>query len=359
MRAKTVLIAAMLAATVGGCGKKLRILQYPEFYDGAIRTVAVLPMSNTTLRKQAGPYVTDRVTAELARNGTYAVIPAEELLARLQARDIELPALPTEAAAALRRLGGVDAFLSGTVVEFSAASYAHLDVDTDYFYAGSHGYGYGYRRGYHGTPFFRSSRYYDYSVRNVGVASIQASLVRVSDGQVLYGSVLPAGARVQSQGDPPGRTPESCLMEAADRAAKELVSRVAVSPGEVKVNPGKALRTAREKPNGEIDYTGSFRGDEKLMLIVVTLPAAADRNQFRVEIVPKVDKATAEVNPPAPLAKVAFPYEASKGRRVLELSPADIYRAAGEGKYRIRFFSEIDPAPAFTREFKIERPKGG
>ena len=132
-----ILGAFALVSAMAGCNEvKLEVQRYPVFYDPAIKTVAVLPFENQTLHPMAGAFLADRLAEQLKANGTYKVISPRELEGRMSAGGVAMPAraTPQQAAETLRKLGGIDAFLAGTVRQFGAAQGTYTEVYDDPWY---------------------------------------------------------------------------------------------------------------------------------------------------------------------------------------------------------------------------------
>ena len=350
-------LAAMLLAAAGlaGCEAKLAVRQYPAFYDPELKTVAVLPFANRTLRQEAGAYVAQRLGAALAANGTYEAIGPDELQSRLNAAGLSLPrqADPAAAADVLRRLGGIQAFITGTVTAFSADRSAYVDVDRGYVFGG-YGYGYGHHPWWGRSPIplhrdwslgagweYPWVEYHHYVQAS---AAATAVLVRTADGKTIHAPSAPASVRFVSYGRPPETTDEA-LMRAADYVAQELLEHFAVVPRQLTIDPGKALRTARPTADGRTRFTDDFRPDDEKMYVVVELPPAAVRNPFRL-VVARKDGEEA-------LAEAAFDWPAATASRRFVFSPAKLAAQAGQGKYHVKLYA--DAAFVAKRAFEIER----
>ena len=335
-------LAAMLLAAAGlaGCETKLAVRQYPAFYDAELKTVAVLPFANRTLRPEAGTYVAQRLAAALAANGTYEAIGPDEVNDRLQAAGLSLPADPAAAADVLRQLGGIQAFISGTVTAFSADRSAYVDVDRGYVFGG-YGWGYGYHPWWGVGWEHPWVEYHHYVQASVAAT---AALVRTADGKTIHAPAAPAAVRLVSYGRPP-ETIDEALMRAADCVAKELLEHFAVVPRQLTIDPGKALRTARPTADGRTRFTDDFRPDDEQMYVVVALPRAAARNPFRLVVTRKdADEA---------LAETAFDWPAGETTRRFVFSPAKLAAQAGQGKYYVKLYAAATLVA--KRDFEIER----
>ena len=349
-RSKAFLAQGVLAVvTAAGCEKTFPVTVYPEFYSPELKTVAVLPFSNASLEPRAGQFVTERVVSALKENRTYEVLGPAELKARLAAVGVNLPSDPPPGLAtdALRRLGGVQAFVIGRVTAFDAETYRRGAVH----FAASYGYGSGHHRHRrHGRGYY--DPYYDYGYydpiyyyRTYGhaYAAVEVALVSVASGETIYSSAGPISARADYVGDPPV-TGESLLAEAAASVSREVVNRLAVVPGLVKVDPGRDLRTARRADGGEIEFDDDFDADEEEILVLLRLPPEADRNGFRLTIA--AEDADQE------LAAESFVWSRKDQVRQFVFSPLELSRAFGRGEYEVGF--QAHDKVIMKRKFRLK-----
>ena len=333
-------VLAVLAAALGGCTTKLTVRHHPSFYDPSLKTVAVLPFANATLSDKAGEFLADRLAEALKANGTYQIVGPRELPAPLAAAGQKQPGSVDlgATAAALRELGGVDAFLVGTVRNFSADHASYLEVDDWY-----PGFGWGYSRwgryygygGYHrhgGYGWYGGAVVYRRRSYTHALVAADAALVRVSDGKMIHATPGTLTARVQSDRSP-SKTRIEALVAAARAVAARLVDEFAVTSQTVKISKGKTLRTARpDKEADKLDFTGGFRIDEEVIYVLLTLPAAADRNEFRLTITPK--------GRDEPLAEETVRWSAADESVRLTFSPRELADAAGgPGKFDLRLYA--------------------
>ncbi len=320
--------AALVA--VAGCDTRMTVQRYPEFYTPQLKTVAVLPFVNDSLNPEAGRFATDRVAAALKANGTYTVLDPRELKARLDAAGIALPPA-TDAAAvreAIRRLGDVQAYLTGRVAAFSADTYTRVDTTYGYAQVGNYG-GWGRRRGWGyggGTTF----PIYSYSTYSQAYVALSARLTETAGGDVLHATVAPVSARATSRDAPPPTLGEM-LGRATDQAAGALVGQFAIAPVTVKVRGGRDLRTARRLGDGTLKNTNDFRADEPEMVVVLHLPPAADRNAFRLAVWREHGQRE--------LAGAGFTWSRGGPSREFVFSPRQLAEAAGKGDYEVRFLA--------------------
>jgi hypothetical protein len=328
------------ALAVAGCNEvKLEVQRYPVFYDPAIRTVAVLPFDNQTLHPMAGAFLADRLAEQLKANGTYIVISPKELASRMSAGPTTMPAKPTveQAAEAMRKLGGVDAFITGTVRQFGADRGTYTEVYDDPWYHGGYygGYyggsrrhwgrgGHGYYGDYYGG-YYPVYRQYSYSQAYV---SALATMCRVSDAGVIYSTPSPAAARLTSGG---GITlpVDEVLSDAAETVSHDIVATFAIVPRQVKVKKDHVLRPAI-RIDGRVKYTTDFKPGDDGLYVEVSLPPEADRNEFRL--------AVARKNQP-PIAEQKFTWNRADSTREFFFALPQIAEAGGgKGDYELRLY---------------------
>lgn len=331
----------VLVSAIAGCNEvKLEVQRYPVFYDPAIRTVAVLPLDNQTLHPMAGAFLADRLAEQLKDNGTYKVISPRELESRMSAGNITMPAKPSaqQAAEAMRKLGGIDAFIAGTVRQFNAGRGTYTEVyDDPWVYGGYYGgyYGGGRRHRGHGGGYYGGGYYggyypvyrqYSYSQAYV---SALATMCRVSDASVIYSTPAPASARLTSAG---GIAPpvDEVLADTADRVAHDIVGTFAIVPRQLKVDKNDVLRPA-VRADGRVKYTTDFKPGDDGIYVEVSLPAEAARNEFRVAIARK--------NQP-PIAEQSFTWNRTDSTREFFFALPQITQAGGpKGDYELRLYS--------------------
>jgi hypothetical protein len=124
----------------------------------------------------------------------------------------------------------------------------------------------------------------------------------------------------------------------------DLVKQLAVTRLKIKIDPGKALRTAAELYDDEWEWEDKFSTDCPEAFIVVKLPPVCDRNSFRLVIVPKESRQV--------LLDKPIVWDKNSKTLGIPFQPAQIASRNGPGKYTIKFYS--GPKPIMTQDFKIE-----
>ena len=310
--------ALLLAAAGGGCGKSVWITQYPPFYTPQLKSVAVVAFGNQTGQPGAGRLVARRLAEALAANGTY------------QVRD--LTAQPSPPPGEGIRLGDVQAVVSGAVTRYSVASNVEWREEV---------VGEKERRRHRSRRVVRR-RTYRHITHEARVAA-RVRLVRTSDGAVLYTTPAPVAAQASSAGSPPLKDGPACAAEAAGEVVAGLLQRLVPVRRQVRLDPRKALRLAREC-DGQWDFTNDFRADEERMVVVVALPAACDRNTFRVAIYAKGGREA--------LASRQLTWKRSQVQVALPFSPRQLAAGGRAEDYEVRFSSGGEVV--MKRGFEIE-----
>jgi len=327
-------VALLIAlAALGGCSKKITIIQYPTFYDQNIKTIAITPFRNQTGVKNAGNIVSDKLAALLAANRTYKVYNRNDHRVLSDERDLQLDLGkdPQKVEAMFRKLGDVQAILTGVVSTYAGTTRNETRQIPQYAFNSNTGQMYIS----HYLP-LKVTRY------EVNVAASAALLRR--DGTTIYATPVPVHARYWAQGSPPKKDLFALAEQASSMVALQLLEHFAILRKTIKVNPEKVLRTASELFENKWTYTDRFDADGDTMYVVVELPASCDRNRFEIRVVRKNRREYLAVQ------KIVW---SSKHKSFGYLfSPKDIAaKGGGPGAYTIKFFS--GPEPVFTRDFYI------
>ena len=330
---------------LAGCSTSFTARHYPSFYDPNIQTVAVVPFTNETNTQGAGALVADSLARALQANGTYRVLTPRQLRSLMaqnkltglsrsdNQKDIE----------AFRQLGGVQAFITGTVRQDTTISapypdgYAYPPPEIDDELGDDFGddlgdsfdddpyYPYG-PYGYWGAPYYDPAYPEYFSHAHV---SLEASLVRVSDGAVLYHTTAPveASADLRSYRE---IMPRSATVDALSRASAKLVRDLAVVPMEVQANTRTGLKTALGSEADGWTFTSKFSRDDAAMSVVIDLPATVAHNTFRLIV-------TRREKPDDIILSKDFRWPSGSGQDAVTLSPKKIADSAGPGRYTVSF----------------------
>lgn len=345
---RTPLAAVVIAAAMlGGCSKELPVTRYPQFYSKSLETVAVAPFENRTRSGRAGGLVADELARTLSTRTPYEVLPPGTLMEKLsEAGHTWKPTdKPADLLEALRKVGGVDALLTGAVLSYDTDTY--IAPESTVGVGLGYGSGYGYYPGGYANPHYYGgvSRRYPimYDREDEARVSVQVSLRRVSDGARLYARATPIRAVLTSEQTRETIRGDELLSLANEEAARLVGKEIAPWPVTLKVKPGKALKLADAFEAGTYHYTDDFRPGDTLYA-VLSLPPEAARNRFRLAVVRKDSSEE--------LAAETVTWDRSADRESATFDVSAIAAQAGPGKYLMRLYS--GETFAFEQDFEIK-----
>jgi hypothetical protein len=328
----------LVGFALGGCTKKMIILQVPRFYDASLRSIAVVPFRSPTDKGVAGRIIADQLAAALQANGTYTVYNRNDLKTLIDERDLSAATSddPLMAAQTLQKLGKVQAVLTGSVNTYAAKSLKQPRREPIYRYDKRTGNQYvvGYRS-------------YEY-IFNSGTVSVTGALIRLSDGETIFSTPVPVSANRSCNAERPRYSDVECLTVATREVVGRLVEEFAVVRKQVKLNIRKALRTASGLYDDKWTHADKFNADATEMIVVVNLPTSCDRNRFRLVIVRGRQQDV--------LVAKEFTWSRSNPSRGIgfEFSPREIARkGGGPGRYTVKFYN--GPTPILSHGFRIVR----
>jgi len=333
-------VSAMIAAAMlGGCTKKIPLVQYPVFWDKAPKTIAVTPFRNQTITPHVGRQISNDLATALAVNGCYKVYDRSLLKAYLNEHDLQRAFSSDRdiAASQMVKVGRVQAILTGSVTTAHCPP-TRVEIRmrrrrfTDRW----------------GRTYTRPVRHYYY--RNEATITANAVLLRITarGPEVIHS--YQARGQARSEGESPRRSRLDCLADARYQVVRQLVEQFAVVRRTIEVKPSEAFFTASGPPyDGKWPEEDEFSAasDQKIIL-VLKLPPQCDRNRFRITVARKDTRRDIEV------FEVVWTRAMSAAGRRFILSPADLAaKGGGPGKYHIKFYS--GPAePVMVHKIKIE-----
>ncbi|MCL5281046.1 MAG: hypothetical protein M1376_14195 [Planctomycetes bacterium] len=337
-----VLFVCLAALAFGGCARSygptsILVRQHPAFYDPNIQALAVLPFQNDTKVPGAGELAAENLAAALQVNGTYKVIPPSRL--QKLVKEGKLASLsPTDYrqdAEQLRKLGTVQAFIAGRVLADERVM-GSAPIDNPYLDAYTRGNfpdeqqenEFGHSRLYH--YWYWSYPYYGNYVAHT-YAALEASIIRVSDGAVLYTTPVPAtgGAGTGPYHSARGPTsPQGAMHEAVSKLVKDF----AIVPAELRVHPDTALRTARGRAEGRWEFSNLFHTTDQTLYVVLEFPAAAGGNTLRLTVTPAGE-------PDQILATKDLTWPIGRTSDAVEFSLQKIAAYIGSGSYTVNCYS--------------------
>jgi hypothetical protein len=324
---------------LGGCVKKIPIVQYPIFWDQAPKTVAVTPFRNETRIRHIGMQVTNDLGTRLSANGSYTVYDRTLLKAYLNEQDLQRAFSSDQdaAASAMVKIGKVQAILTGAVTTCNwPRTRTEVKVRRQQFVNSL------------GVKYTRPVKYYVYT--NEAELKANAVLLRITPNgpQVIHS--CPVRGYMKSSGTTPRYSRAACMSIARAQVIQQFLEQFAVIRKLIKVKPSDAFFTATGKP-----YAGEWPKEKKFSLasgqniiLVLKLPPQCDRNRFKITVSRKegrTDLATFDVRWTKAMSAtgVQFP-----------LNPADLAaKGGGPGDYVIRLFSG-QPKPVIEHKIKIK-----
>jgi hypothetical protein len=352
--------ACAMAIALGGCSRSFTAREYPTFYEPDIRTVAVVTFRNDTRMPGAGVFAAEDLAMALRINGTYSVVPPRRLRSLLSAKKLEPPSRTdyTRDAEEFRKLGGIQAFIVGRVLhgrsttERYAADYGYpapyladetfmeparyqlVDEEGDEGEGGEgeEGFGDDFDDDYGDFGPFYPYGYWDYPEYSVRASvSIEATMVRVSDGQIMRTTTSPVKGRA-SLSSYRRIAPGSATVDAMHRAVARLVREFAAVPIKVKVNPRTDIRTAAGRLDGQWQFSNTFSPTDDRLFVVLRLPFDVAHDSFRVTITPKGRTYRA-------LASRDLVWPVGAETQNVEFSPREMAPHMGAGEYTANLYA--------------------
>ena len=332
-------VLLMFLLLASGCGEKtIVITNYPSFYQGKIKTIAVAPFRNATGVRNAGNIISDTLAGRIAANGTYKVYNRNDLLVLQNERDLrtELGLDNAAIAAKFRNVGKVQAVLVGTVTNFSATQQNDKRFERIPIQAYNPRTRQMYISGYR-------SRNYTFT-KNEGNVAVTATLIRVSDGLPLFATPTAISDRRFAQGSPPTADRFACRSAAASQVVAKLVRIFCVTRQTITVKESRDFRTASSLYDNKWDFTDSFKSTDAQGYLVLRLPASCDRNRFRITIIRKGTRES--------LFEHKFVWTKKFGGFGYGFKPSKIVeKAGGPGEFVAKFYS--GPEPVMQHKFRI------
>ncbi len=322
----------------GGGGRKDRIVvtRIPDFYKGDLTRLAVVPFGNRTGVRGAAERIGDRISAELTNNATYEVYTRSHLCDILAEHDaIAAGIIDADLARTIGRVKAVQALICGVLNRYDADTrheIRSIPVPT----WGQDAYGNAVITGWQQIP-------YDWYRHEVTVDCQVVVLDAVTGRQI---AAVSQPVSLSAEGTPPKHIASLLLLAAEAQLIRHVLESVAVTRKEIKV-PKDAVRIACDFYDQEWDWQDRFTPDMDSVHVVVRLPAEADRNNFRITIVPKGGR---EV-----LAETDFTWNKEHERESYRFSVQELLDRNGYGDYQAKLYS--GPSPVAWRNFRIVEPK--
>jgi len=335
-----VVLLAVAAALAAGCGggsrkDKIWVYRYPDFYRPDLKRVAVLPFANRTRVRNVGRRISDKVATLLTNNRTYEVYTRTHLADVLKEHDLAAAGIvDADVAKRIGRVKSVQALVCGVcnrceTVTKNETRHNRVPV------WGTNAQGQRVITGWRNVP-YRWARHDSYVECNVVVIDCATGrhVAAVSDP-----------SRFWATGSPPKYAGADTLRLAEDDQVNRIVRALAVTRTQIKLK-GDVLKTATGLYDNKWDWQRRFTpGDEKLY-IVVKLPPEADRNNFKLTIVPKGER---EV-----VAEKAWVWTKRHGSFGHAFKVKPIVEIRGLGQYQAKLYSGQDPIATYDFDIVAE-----
>jgi hypothetical protein len=337
MRTWTIRLALLGLVFAAGCGDstkkdKIWVYQIPEFYRPDLKRIAVIPFSNHTGVQGVAEFISDQLATTLTNNGTYEVYTRTHLADIFKERDAVLAGiLSADDAMMIGQAKAVQALVCGDCYRFEAGTHSETRYATVPIW-GTNAEGYPVITGWKQEPYLWT--------RNEAFVECNVVLIDTATGRQLGAVNDPTHLWAE------GRKPEYSARQLLDSADDDQVYRIAralaVTRTQIKIK-GDVLKTALGLYDNEYEWERKLTPADETFLCVVQLPAEADRNNFRITVVPDKER---EV-----LAEDAFTWDKQYARmgRTFQLRP--IFEKGGYRSYRAKLYS--GPEPIATYKFEI------
>jgi hypothetical protein len=287
-------------------------------------------------------------------NGTCTIISPRQLRTFMRQRTIEEPSErdSTRNAEIFRRFGSVQAFVMGRVLRAGAFAQSYpssSDYAGDYVrrptffppvpydmvaretaggeHREDHNPGSSFSPCYYPYWYGDYPYYYYPEYMTQARVTIEVSMIRVSDGAVLYKTPDPVEGRVDLA-SPQRITPGSAALDAGHQAVVKVVKDTVPMPVTVTVNPQADIKTASGKTNGQWTCADAFRPTDERMYVVLQLPPTVGCDSFRLTVTPRDD--SGEI-----VAARDFVWPIGAGAQAVEFSPKEIATRRGSGSYTV------------------------
>ena len=343
-RRLSLIVAALpvLCVFLGGCGKKIWIVQHPAFWtrEMARRKIAVVPFRNQTQNRFAAGALSDELANALANNarnfGSYGnVLNRGQLGALMDQRDLQLAlgSSNEDLARQFSKVSSLDvhAILVGTVTTYRASSRREKKWWEERSFD---------RRG----NVIRVWKVPYWVTINDATVVATAQLIRVQDGATIYATPSPPpNWKYTSKGTPAKYSMEDCLVIARNNVVAQLVKYFAVTRQQITVKPGESFLVATGYFDGKWAKAKELSANSKEAFVVVSLPPSCDRNLFRVAI----SREKGQEN----LISQNFTWQGNWSAWKMPFSPEALAAKHGAGAYEAKFYS--GPEPALRVKFKV------
>ncbi|MBN2563278.1 MAG: hypothetical protein JXQ75_20350 [Phycisphaerae bacterium] len=311
---------------------KIWVYRYPDFYRPELKRVAVLPFADRTRSHGVGERISDKVSAILTNNGTYEVYTRAHLKDILAERDLaDAGIIDADVAMEIGRLKSVQALVCGVCDRYETTTRNETRYKPVAVW-GKNAQGQRVITGWKKEP-------YQWTQHDAFV-ECQAVVIDTATGQQLTAVRDPSSDK--TSGSPPKQTTADILRSAEEDQVNRIVQAIAVVRTPIKLK-GTVLKTATDLYDQEWDWQKQILPEDGHFFVVVKLPPEADRNNFKITIVPKDERQI--------LAEHSFVWAKGQECRGYRFDAKPIVDQHGFGKYQAKLYS--GPEPVARYDFSI------
>lgn len=330
----------LLIATAGGCGSsnkgKIWVYRYPDFYQRGLERIAVLPFADGARARGTGARISDKVSAILTNNGTYKVYTRQHLADVLKEKDLAAAGvIDSQVAKRIGKLTSVQAIVCGRCNRAETVTRRETRYNRVAVWGTN-------ARGQRVITRWKQVPYKWW--RHDGHVECQVHVIDCATGRQI--AAVHSPSTFWASGSPPKYTAPDVLRFAEEDQVKRIVNSIAITRTQIKLD-GDVLKTAASLYDNEWDWQRRFVPGDGHLYIVVHLPGTADRNNFKLTIVPKDERET--------LAEKSFRW--SKKNRTFghKFAIKPIVDKRGPGRYQAKLYSGTEPIAWY--DFEIIRKR--
>ncbi|MCK4658803.1 MAG: hypothetical protein KAV82_04705 [Phycisphaerae bacterium] len=335
------ILALVVVLPLSGCGdgskkSKIWVYHYPDFYVSQLKRVAVLPFGNRTRAHGVGESISDKVSAVLTNNGTYEVYTRQHLQDVLKEHDAAASGLiEPDLAMRIGKRKSVQALVCGACSRYETATRNETRYNNVPVY-GINAKGKKVITGWRKVPYVWT--------RHDAFAECQVHVIDAVTGRQIAAVYDPSN--IWAGGSPPKYQPADLLRMAQDDQVARIVKAIAVTRTRVKLK-GTVLKTATGLYDQKWDWQKHLTPEDKQFSVVVRLPSEADRNNFKITIVPKGERVV--------VAEEKFVWDKKYARRGYAFKIKPIIDQHGFGEYQAKLYSGPEPIARYNFEIVEER----
>lgn len=324
------LLWPLLAGCDGGSTKsKIWIYRYPDFYTPTLKRVAVLPFANGTRFRGAGARISDRISAILTNNRTYEVYTRQHLDDILAEQGLAMAGIvEADLAKKIGRLKSVQALICGVCDRYEVTTRKETRYNTMPVWG----------KNRQGQPVITGWTKIPYPwTRHDAFVECHVVVIDTVTGRQIAAVHDPSSS--WASGSPPKYRPAQLLRYAEQDQINRIIGAIAVTRSQVKLK-GDVLKTATDFYDQEWDWEKRITSEDEKFYVVVDLPPEADRNSFKIAIVPKGERNV--------VAEKPFVWTKTVARRGYRFGVADIVGRYRCGEYQAKLYSGPEPIARYN-----------